>query len=423
MPLGEETRTLEEEFSEGHWGELPGLSRRIAALWREHLYPPVVVGSAPGPDAVLLASNDYLALASDSRIVQAQAESLMSSGAELFMSGVYAQYLDQQRQLEREVADFMGTEDAVLCQSGYLANEGLIQVLADPQTPVYLDMEAHMSLWQGAQAAGAPAHPFRHNNVGHLRSLVGKYGPGVVAVDAVFSISGGLCPLEDILDVCESSGCILVADESHAVGVFGEEGEGLVRARGLHDRVHYRTFSWSKALVGRAGMIMGPARVMEFFRADSRPAIFSSCVLPWEVARFAKTLEVVRAEGERRRQVWEKADHLRRGLTDAGYDVSSSESPIMSIEPGPEENTKLFRDTLEARGVFGAVFSGPATPKNRCTVRFCVNHSLTREQLDGVIGVCRDIRDEVGCEDWASTRRARRRQPPSQLVSSVAAGE
>ncbi len=391
------------------WGEIPSLTRRIDQLWVDHLYPPVVVGSTPGPDALLLSSNDYLALSHDRRIIDAQVQSLRGADNELFMSGVYAQYLDYQRAFELDIGEQLGAEDVALCQSGYAANEGLIQVLADADTPVYIDMQAHASLWQGAQNTGAPVYPVRHNNAQHLRTLTRKYGPGVVCVDAIYSTVGSICNLGDIIDVCEDSGSILVVDESHSIGVVGEFGEGLVSSLGLEDRVPYRTFSLSKALVGRAGIVMGPKRVMEFFRGDSRPAIFSSAVMGWEIARFTKTWDIVRDENWRRKVLWDNARYLSDGLDALGYNMDLTETPIIPIEAGSENATKLLRDTLERAGIFGAVFSGPATPANRCIVRFCVNAAHTKEDLDRVIEVCDQVRDDVGMANWASTRRRKGR--------------
>jgi CAI-1 autoinducer synthase len=375
------------------------------------------VGSEPGPDAILLSGNDYLVLANDRRIIDAQIEAMQESSSELFMSGVYVQYLENQRAFEQEMAEFLGAEEAVLCQSGFAANDGLIQSLADETTPVYLDMQAHASLWQGAMSAGAPAHPVRHNNAEHLRSLVAKHGPGVVAVDALYSTLGTFCRINEFLEVCEATGCILVVDESHAMGVVGKHGEGLVSSLGLADRVHYRTFSLSKAYVGRAGMVIGPRRVLEFLRFESRVAIFSSAVMPWEVARFRKTFEIVKEENWRREKVWRNADYLRSALDEVGYNVESSESPIIPLESGTEPTTKTFRDALEREGVFGAVFCAPATPKNRSLVRFCVTADLTQEALDKVVDVCARVGNEVGFEDWPSTRRKGRKVQVLRAVS------
>ena len=387
------------------WGEFPALSLRVDEHRAEYGDGHITHGRMPGPGDLVLAHNDYLSLANDRRIVEAQGLVLAGDENEVFMSGVYVQFLSRQRAFETEVAGFLGAEDAVLCQSGYVANEGLIQCLADEATPVYIDFYAHASLWQGAHSAGAPSYPIRHNSAEHLRVLALRYGPGVVAVDAIYSTLGSICDLSAIVEVCEETGCLLVVDESHAIGIVGDSGEGLVSALGLADRVPYRTFSLSKALVGRAGMIAGPERVTDFFRYDSRPAIFSSAVLPWEIARFSRTLEIVKKEAWRRERLREIADDLRARLDGLGYNVDSSKSQIIPLEAGSEENTRRLRDALEDAGIFGAVFCAPATPKNRSLLRLCAHIGLSADDLDRVVEVCDRIRDSVRFKDWPSTRR------------------
>jgi CAI-1 autoinducer synthase len=302
------------------------------------------------------------------------------------------------------MADFLDAEETLLCQSGFAVNEGVIQAIADQNTPVYLDMFAHASLWQGTLAARATPRPFRHNSPDNLRSLIKRYGPGVVAVDSIYSTLGDVCALADIVEVCEESGCMLVVDESHAVGVRGDDGEGLVGELGLVDRVPIRVFSLSKALVGRGGVIAGSSRFIQYFRYESRPAVFSSAVLPWEIARFSKTLDVVRRETWRRKKLNESAAFLREGLRELGYGTAPSETQIIPLIAGPESATAVLRDALESNGIFGSVFCAPATPKNRSLVRLCVNQGLTGYDLERVLDVCAKIRDKVQPGDWPSMR-------------------
>jgi CAI-1 autoinducer synthase len=224
-------------------GELPGLTQRIARHLEQYGNGHSVQGRQPTPGCVVLSSNDYLSLAADPRIVAAQVASRTSKSTEVLMSAVFLGETSSQRCFERELAQFLGAEDAVLTQSGYAANDGLLQVLADAITPIYVDIFAHASIWQGAQSAGVKARPFRHNEVDHLAGLIAQHGPGIVAVDAVYSTSGDIAPLAELASLCEATGCILLVDESHSIGVFGAHGEGLVAALGLTDKVAYRTFS------------------------------------------------------------------------------------------------------------------------------------------------------------------------------------
>jgi CAI-1 autoinducer synthase len=208
--------------------------------------------------------------------------------------------------------------------------------------------------------------------------------------------------------VAETTGCIFVVDESHSLGTHGRQGEGLVASLGLSSKVHFRTASLAKAFAGRGGVILGDARVMEYFRYEARPAIFSSAVLPYDTAGFMAALNVIKTEGWRREKVQSNANQLRAGLKLLGYNMEDSKSQIISLESGVEQQTMVLRDALESRGVFGAVFCAPATPKNRSLIRFSMSANMTPEQIDTILQVCADIREEVGMRNWASTRRLAR---------------
>ena len=392
------------------------LSERVSAYYRERVQNTwggghIMRGRVPDAHALILSSNDYLALADHPAVVNAQVDTLRSEGRGGLRSDVFRNGADGLRRFEQELAALLGAEDVVTCQSGWNSNVGLIQSIAGAATPVYLDMFAHTSLWEGVTSAGATAHPFKHNDAGSLDKLAARHGPGVVCVDAVYSTSGSLCPLEEIVAVAERHGCVLVVDESHSLGVFGEQGAGLTCALGLAARVHFRTASLSKAFAARGGIVAGRARNIEYFRYESRPAIFSSGILPQEAAAFQATLDVVRGEGWRRERLAQNADFLRTRLDALGYNVDDSQCQIVSLVAGPEENTIVLRDALESRGIFGAIFCAPATAKNRSLIRFSVTSALTREQLERVVGVCGHIRREVGQAGWASTQRKRSAAP------------
>ena len=164
-------------------------------------------GRTPGSDAVRLDGNDYLNLTGHPDIVRAQTDALRCDGEFVIQSSVFLLDSHPARSLEKSLARWIGKEDGLICQSGYSANLGLLQAIADPQTPVYLDTLAHTSLWEGARRAGAASHPFRHNDPQHLERLVARHGPGVVVVDSVYSTTGAVCPLESMVEVAERAGC------------------------------------------------------------------------------------------------------------------------------------------------------------------------------------------------------------------------
>lgn len=368
----------------------------------------IMHSAAPGPGAVQLVSNDYLSLNNHPEIVKAQVNALQMTGREMVMSGVFQHGDNPSSRFEKRMADFVGMEAGILAQSGYAANVGLIQSLAEDGRPVYIDMNAHASLWEGIISAGAKARTFRHNDPEHLRRLMRQNGPGVVCIDSVYSTTGSIAPLHEVVKVSQESGSVLIVDESHSLGTHGPDGGGLVRELGLTDQVHFVTASLAKAFAGRAGIICCSEAFREYFRCTARPAIFSSALLDHEVAALDRTLDLVINDRWRRDRVHENAAWLRRELDRLGYNVSISQAQIIPLEAGLEKDTLLLREALEARGVFGSVFCAPATPKKRSLIRLSVNASLTMEELQKVVDVCAEIRDEVGMREWPSTRRRER---------------
>jgi CAI-1 autoinducer synthase len=358
--------------------------------------------------AVFLAGNDYLCLAGEPALVGAQVAALQHSQGELLMSAVFLQEGSAQHRLECKLAQFMGAEDGVLAQSGWAANVGLVQTLAGPGVPVYLDMQAHASLWEGVQSAGALPVTFLHNDMEHLQKQLQRHGRGLIVVDALYSTNGSVAPLVALVEIAERSGCILIVDESHSLGTHGPRGAGLVAALGLNERVHFRTASLAKAFAGRAGFISCSSYFKGYFLSESRPAIFSSCLLGHELAWFDAAIDFVAAADERRAALRANTHELREELSALGYNISDGSEQIIALEPGPEPKTLAVRKLLEQHGVFGAMFCAPATPKNRSLVRLTLNSGLDRAQLARIVQACDEIRSQVDLESWSSTRRLRK---------------
>lgn len=306
------------------------------------------------------------------------------------------------------MAQWMGAEDGIITRSGWTANTGLIQTLARPGIPVYLDTLAHTSLWEGALAAKARIFPFIHNDARHLQRLLQKQGPGVIAVDSIYGTNGSVCPIGDMVAVAEQTGSILVIDESHSLGTHGPRGSGLVPELGLSERVPFRTASLAKTFAGRAGLIGCSLRFKRYFMSESWPAIFSSHLLQHELAWFNAAIDFISAADERRLRLRAVSSTLRQSLLDLGYNVIDNTEQIIALEPGPESQTMVLRDALQEHGIFGAVFCAPATPKNRSLIRLTMNAGLSVEALSHIIDVCYRIREQVNLDNWPSTRRLAR---------------
>jgi CAI-1 autoinducer synthase len=384
------------------------IAREFTERWQEQWGGKFVLHGKPaGPGAVHLDGNDYLGITGHPEIVQAQVRALRQDTEAVVQSGVFLLDSHPAHAFEKSMARWMGKQDGFLCQSGYTANMGLLQIIADEQTPVYLDGLAHMSLWEGARAAKAPAHAFRHNDPVHLERMLEQHGPGVVVVDSVYSTTGALCPLLEIVEVAERHDSIIVVDESHSLGTHGPQGAGLCAQLGLTRRVHFITASLAKAFAGRAGFFSAPPSMRYYVLISSFPNIFSSSLLPHEVAGLAATLGVIRRADDARQRLHANTARLRASLSDAGFPIHQGSEQIIALEAGTESAAMVLRDALEERGVIGSIFCAPATSKNRAMVRLTLNASLTEAEMRHVETVARELAPVLKPWEWPIARRNR----------------
>lgn len=364
-------------------------------------------GRTPDSNAIRLDGNDYLSVTGHPQIVHAQVEALRKEQEFVVQSGVFHLNQHPTHTLEMALAGWVGKDDGFICQSGYAANVGLLQAIADAQTPVYLDTLAHASLWEGAHAARAPAFAFRHNDPAHLARMIARNGPGIVVVDSVYSTTGAVSPLVEIVDVAEQNGCMILVDESHSLGTHGPQGAGLCAELGLTDRVHFITASLAKAFAGRAGFFTAPAHMRYYILCSSFPNIFSSSLLPHEIAGLAATLDVIRKSDDARVRLHANTRRLRGSLSELGYPIHQGTQQIIALEVGSESDTMVLRDRLEERNVYSSMFCAPATSAKRAMMRMTLNAGLTASELDHVEAVAREIAPIVKPWDWPIARRAR----------------
>lgn len=396
--------------------ENPPLGRNLAARIARDFTPRweqqwggkfVLHGVTPGPSAIRLDGNDYLGITGHPNIVQVQVDALRKEQEFVVQSGVFHLNQHPTRALETALAAWVGKDDGFICQSGYSANVGLLQAIADANTPIYLDTLAHASLWEGAHAARAPSFAFRHNDAQHLARVIAKNGPGIVVVDSVYSTTGALCPLIEMVEVAEHGDCMILVDESHSMGTHGPEGAGLCAELGLSDRVHFITASLAKAFAGRAGFFTAPAYLRHYIFCTSFPNIFSSSLLPYEIAGLSATLDLIKSSDDARTRLHSNTARLRASLSDMGYPIHQGSQQIIAFEAGTEPDTMILRDKLEERNVFTSMFCAPATSSKRAMMRMTLNAGLMDSEMDHVEAVAREIAPIVKPWDWPIARRAR----------------
>ncbi|MCG3726221.1 quorum-sensing autoinducer synthase [Vibrio cincinnatiensis] len=347
----------------------------------------LVLGKRPAENDIILQSNDYLSLSNHPVIKARLKKAIDESQDSLFMSGIFLQDTHTKPPLEQQLADFAQFDTCLLSQSGWNANTALLQTICSPETPVYIDFFAHMSMWEGARYANAQLHPFMHNNCHHLIKLIKRHGPGLIAVDSIYSTIGTMAPLTELVTIAKQHHCAILVDESHSLGVYGPHGSGLLCELGLSGQVDFMTVSLAKTFAYRAGAIWANNNVDKCIPFVGYPAIFSSTILPYEVEALSATLAVIQESDDKRDQLARHAKTLRSALVKLGFTIRS-QSQIIALETGDERNTEKVRDYLEEHGVFGAVFCRPATAKNKNIIRLSLNSSLTQEEIDKIIHVC-----------------------------------
>src|SRR4051794_12321080 len=280
-----------------------------------------------GHRRIMLGSNNYLGLTGDARVKDAARDALERFGTGLtgsrFLNGTLSLHLE----LERELADFMGTEDALVFTTGYLANTGAIGTLLGPGDTVICDSGDHASILDAVSMSRARIRPFRHNRLDKLESMLKRAesdGGGVlVVVDGVFSMEGDLSPLPDIVALCREHGARLMVDEAHGVGVLGARGAGACELYGVEDEVDLRMGTFSKPLASCGGFIAGPADVVDFLRVQSRSFMFTAAAVPAAIGAALGALKIIRSdEGpELFASVLENARYLHDQLAELGFDV------------------------------------------------------------------------------------------------------
>jgi 8-amino-7-oxononanoate synthase len=354
-----------------------------------------------GREVVMLGSNNYLGLTGDERVKEGARRALEAYGTALtgsrFMNGTTPLHVE----LERELAEWMGSGDALAFTTGYQANVGCLQAILEPGDTVICDSANHASILDGCRLSGAKLRPFRHNRMEKLEKMLeraGEDGGGVlVVVDGVFSMEGDLCDLPRIVELCEAHGARLMVDEAHGAGVLGARGAGAAELFGLEDRVDLRMGTFSKSLASCGGFIAGPAEVIEYLRLTSRSFIFSASAVPAAVGAALAALRVIRSEGP---QLFERllgnAEYLRSGLRELGLSVVEpgtlpdgrvATTPVVPVLVGDDWQAVLLWKALFDAGVYTNVAIHPAVPPGGALLRTSLMATHEREHLDRALGI------------------------------------
>jgi 8-amino-7-oxononanoate synthase len=349
-----------------------------------------------GRETIMLGSNNYLGLTGDERVKQAARDALETYGTGVTGSRLLNGTTPLHVELERELAEWMGEEDAIVYTTGYQANLGAIGTLLEPGDTVVCDSGDHASILDGCRLSGAKLRPFRHNRMDKLEKMLGRAaedGGGVlVVVDGVFSMEGDVCDLPRIVELCQAHGARLMVDEAHGAGVLGARGAGACELFGLEAEVDLRMGTFSKSLASCGGFVAGPADVVEYLRIASRSFIFSASAVPAAVGAALAALRVVRAEGPALFEaLLGNAEYLREGLRRLGLEVvepgtlpggTVATTPVVPVLAGDDWRAVLLWKALFDAGVYTNVAIHPAVPPGGALLRTSLMATHRRDHLD-----------------------------------------
>ncbi len=351
---------------------------------------------AEGRQLLMLSSYDYLGLIGDPRIDEAAVDAVRKYGTGTGGVRLLTGTIDLHHQMERDVAAFKGTSDAITFSSGYLANLAVIASLLTPQDRVILDALSHRSLVDACRLAGVPIQRFRHNDIDSLRQELAN-GPAanrtLIVADGVFSMDGDICPLPDLVEVKREAGCFLMIDESHAFGVLGPNGRGADEHFGVDtDEVDIWTGSLAKAIPSNGGFVAASKEMSIFLQHAAAPFIFSAALAPSSVAAVSASLAILRLEPERVERIRRNAEFLREGLRELGYDTGHSETAIVPVILHDERTAALLAGGLRELGIAVTPILFPAVPLGSARLRLCVTAAHSTEDLEFALDGFRRMR-------------------------------
>ena len=386
------TRTLDEIRAAGLYKN----ERELATPQAAHI-------ATPEGAALNFCANNYLGLADHPDVVAAAHAGLDDWGFGMasvrFICGTQSQH----RALERELAAFLGTDDAILYSSCFDANGGVFETLFGADDAIISDELNHASIIDGVRLSKAARYRYRNADLADLEAqLVAASGARrrVIVTDGVFSMDGSYAPLQGICDLAERYDALVFVDDSHAVGFVGEGGRGTPELFGVSDRVDILTGTLGKALGGASGgYVAAHAEIVALLRQRSRPYLFSNSVAPSVVAGSRKALELVATQGEARERLAANASLFRELMTAAGFDLLPGSHPIVPVMFPGDDGARLatqIADRMLADGVYVIAFSFPVVPRGRARIRVQLSAAHSERDVGSCVEAFVAARESVG---------------------------
>ena len=332
---------------------------------------------------LMFASNNYLGLAGDRRLIDAAIQATEMYGTGSTGSRLVTGHLALHEELEQAIADLKNTEAALVFSSGYLANLGVISAIMGQRDLILGDEYNHSCLKKGAVMSGATAIDYQHLNLSDLTAKLqehrSKYRRCLITTDSVFSMDGDLAPLRKIMDLANQYDCMVLVDEAHGTGIFGDRGGGLTQALGIQqDLIQVGTLS--KALGSLGGYVAGSAKLIDYLRNRAATWIYTTGLSPADTGAAIAAINIVKSDNALREQLWQNVEFFKQGLQDLGVQAIAFDSPIMAIEVGDIQQTMQMAKHLLDNGIFAPAIRPPTVPTARIRITLMATHTEAQIQ-------------------------------------------
>ena len=345
-----------------------------------------------GKETILLGTYNYMGMTFDPDVVQAGKDALDAYGSGTTGSRVLNGTYQGHKEVEEALKDFYGTAHAMVFSTGYQANLGLMSTIAGKEDYIILDADSHASIYDGCKLGDAQIVRFRHNNVEDLEKRLKRLpaeGGRLVVLEGVYSMLGDIAPLREMVAVSKAAGAMVVVDEAHGMGFFGENGRGVFEEAGIADQVDFVVGTFSKSVGTVGGFIVSNHPKFEVLRLVCRPYVFTASLPPSVVATAATSIRKLKFAGNKRAHLWENSRRLHKGLRDLGFELATpnAQSAIIAILlPDQDTTVRMWQALLEA-GVYVNMARPPATPAGMYLLRcsLCADHS--EEEVGRILGM------------------------------------
>jgi 8-amino-7-oxononanoate synthase len=338
-----------------------------------------------GKEMIMIGSNNYLGLTSHPEVIQAAVEATLKYGTGVSGSRFLNGTLNLHKDLERELAEFLNKEDCTIFSTGFQSNLGIISAVAGRNDIIFSDKENHASIYDGTRLSYAEVIRYEHSNMEDLAEKLSKAPENkgkIIITDGVFSMSGDIAKLPEIVALAKEYGARVMVDDAHGFGVMGPTGRGTAEHFGLEKEIDIIMGTFSKSLASLGGYVAAESDVVDYIRHNSRPYIFSAAIPAANTAAALAALRILKREPERVHALHDIADYMRQGLKNKGLKIRDSRTPIIPIFTYTQLRTLVACNSLFEQGVYVNPVVPPATPIGECLIRTSYTATHTKEQMD-----------------------------------------